>query len=74
MWMWFYFANGLNIEKIMKFLKSASNIYIICNWEIDQGWNYFRQLRNYLKKSETHVKAIKRILQRNSEYIKTIRF
>ena len=37
-------------------------------------WNDFRQLRNHLKKTQTHVKGIKRILYRNSEYIKTMRF
>ena len=30
-----YFANGLNMQKIMKFLMCASNIYTICNWETD---------------------------------------
>ena len=37
-------------------------------------WNYFRQFRNYLKKSQTQMKEIRRILWRNSEYIKRIRF
>ena len=37
-------------------------------------WNYFRQFRNYLKKSQTQIKGIKRILQRNSKYLKGINF
>ena len=37
-------------------------------------WKYFRQFRNYLKKSQTQIKGIKRILQRNSEYLKGINF
>ena len=56
------------MQKIIKFLMCASNIYIICNWEIDINvWNYFRQFTNYLKNSQTQIKGIKRILQRNKE-------
>ena len=37
-------------------------------------WNYFRQFRNYLKKSQAQIKGIKSILERNSQYVRTIRF
>ena len=32
-------------------------------------WNYFRELGNYVKVTQTQIKGIKSFLQRNSEYI-----
>ena len=37
-------------------------------------WNYYLQFRQYLKITESQKKGIKRILQRNSEYIKNMIF
>ena len=44
MWKWLYFGNGLNVENI-KFLMCASNTYIICNWETDQGLELFQGIK-----------------------------
>ena len=56
MWRCCYFANGLNMQKIMKFLMCASNIYTICNWETDQCLELFRGIQTLFKEKSNSNK------------------
>ena len=42
--------------------------------KLTRVWSYYRQFRNYLKITKSQIRGIKRILRRNSDYIKNIWF
>ena len=57
MWKCWYFGNAFNMQKNIKFLKCASNIYIICTWKIDYDLELLQAIWKLLKDKSNSNKS-----------------
>ena len=62
------------MQKIVNFSRVLVILTSYVPGKLIRVWNYYLEFRKYLKITESQKKGIKRILERNSEYIKNMIF
>ena len=61
-------------KKILTFWRVLVIFTSHVHGKLIRDWNYIEQFGNYLKITQTQIKEIKKILERSSQYNRTIRF